>query len=108
MAKTPKKMTCADFGLGAILLVPIDGEAHEPLRYFVTPSAVIRASRMRDDLADFSVSYFAARSQGIFEQVGFSETGDTEADVLDFLDRFATTTEDALSGDGGEEPGPTE
>lgn len=100
MAKTKiTKLNCADFGMGELLFVPIDHEAHEPVRCFTTPSAVIRANRLPDDLTGYAVAYFSARSQGLFEPLGFEETGDIEEDVLRFCDQFASGTADMFEQD---------
>lgn len=104
------KFNCAQFGLGELLFVPIDGDEHEPIRCYTTPSAVVRASRLPDELAGFAIAYFSARSQGLFDALGFTETGDVEEDVLNFFDRYASTTSDLVEGkqkESEEEPDPT-
>lgn len=93
------KHNCADFGLGELLFVPVDGDEHEPVRCYTTPSAVIRANRLPEELAGFAVAYFSARSQGLFEALGFVETGDVEEDVLNFFDRYASAPADIVEGE---------
>ncbi len=92
------KHSCADFGLGELLFVPIDGDEHELVRCYTTPSAVIRANRLPEELSGFAVAYFSARSQGLFEALGFEETGDVEEDVLNFFDRYASTPAELVEG----------
>lgn len=109
MAKTQTtKINCADFGLGKLLFAPIDGQDHAPLVCYSTPSAVIRANRLPDDISGFAVAYFSARSQGLFEALGFEETGNVEEDVLNFFDRYCAITADDVENAGTEgEQNPT-